>query len=65
VEYVRERNSAYSVLKNINYDSLTFESKKQLSGGLLMIATKVSITQQYDFSRDPYTIISEIREKIV
>jgi hypothetical protein len=25
----------------------------------------VSITQQYDFSRDPYTIISEIREKIV
>jgi hypothetical protein len=64
-DYIQERNSAYSILKNINYDSLAFENKRSLSGGILMVATKVSVTQQYDFVRDPYALMSEIREKIV
>lgn len=64
MEYIKERSSPYILIKDINYNTVSFETKKYLTWWIYMIPTTITITQQYDFIHDPYNIIKEIREKI-
>jgi len=64
-QYLQARSTDKIKTLNIDKNSISFFKSIKAESGILVVPTKVSVLQSYDFSRDINGILPDIKSRIV